>query len=111
MPLVKGVGPEAPTQADSPGLTCPGWRGWSCTDNSTAQTLAQQTAATLLLTLSNLLFLAPIAVSLRRSLLVEASVYTYTMFFSTVSLTSSLGGGARGGPGMVTPPTITTGAG
>lgn len=60
-----------------------GWRGWSCTDNSTAQTLGQQTAATLLLTLSNLLFLAPIVVSLRRSLLVEASVYTYTMFFST----------------------------
>ncbi|XP_054993086.1 post-GPI attachment to proteins factor 6 isoform X2 [Sorex araneus] len=66
------------------GCSCKaGWRGWSCTDNSTAQTLAQQTAATLLLTLSNLLFLAPIAVSLRRSLLVEASVYTYTMFFST----------------------------
>uniref|UniRef100_A0A2R9C3G1 Post-GPI attachment to proteins 6 n=1 Tax=Pan paniscus TaxID=9597 RepID=A0A2R9C3G1_PANPA len=60
-----------------------GWRGWSCTDNSTAQTVAQQRAATLLLTLSNLMFLAPIAVSVRRFFLVEASVYTYTMFFST----------------------------
>ncbi|XP_063652443.1 post-GPI attachment to proteins factor 6 isoform X5 [Pan troglodytes] len=61
-----------------------GWRGWSCTDNSTAQTVAQQRAATLLLTLSNLMFLAPIAVSVRRFFLVEASVYAYTMFFSTV---------------------------
>ncbi|XP_037670040.1 post-GPI attachment to proteins factor 6 isoform X2 [Choloepus didactylus] len=60
-----------------------GWRGWSCTDNSTAQTLAQQRAAALLLTLSNLAFLAPIVVSLRRSLPVEASVFAYTMFFST----------------------------
>ncbi|XP_058289798.1 post-GPI attachment to proteins factor 6 isoform X3 [Hylobates moloch] len=60
-----------------------GWRGWSCTDNSTAQTVAQQRAAALLLTLSNLMFLAPIAVSVQRFFLVEASVYAYTMFFST----------------------------
>nr|XP_033696456.1 post-GPI attachment to proteins factor 6 isoform X4 [Tursiops truncatus] len=67
------------------GCSCKaGWRGWSCTDNSTAQTAAQQKAAALLLTLSNLVFLAPIAISVHRSLLVEASVYAYTMFFSTV---------------------------
>ncbi|XP_037363740.1 post-GPI attachment to proteins factor 6, partial [Talpa occidentalis] len=66
------------------GCSCKaGWRGWSCTDNSTAQTVAQQRVATLLLTLSNLGFLAPIAVSAQRAFLVEASVYTYTMFFST----------------------------
>nr|XP_039334269.1 post-GPI attachment to proteins factor 6 isoform X2 [Saimiri boliviensis boliviensis] len=66
------------------GCSCKaGWRGWSCTDNSTAQTVAQQKAATLLLTLSNLMFLAPIAVSVQRFYLVEASVYAYTMFFST----------------------------
>ncbi|XP_032316571.1 LOW QUALITY PROTEIN: post-GPI attachment to proteins factor 6 [Camelus ferus] len=66
------------------GCSCKaGWRGWSCTDNSTAQTVAQQKVATLLLTLSNLLFLAPITVSVHRSHLVEASVYAYTMFFST----------------------------
>ncbi|XP_073648653.1 post-GPI attachment to proteins factor 6 isoform X7 [Tursiops truncatus] len=66
------------------GCSCKaGWRGWSCTDNSTAQTAAQQKAAALLLTLSNLVFLAPIAISVHRSLLVEASVYAYTMFFST----------------------------
>ncbi|KAG8508957.1 Post-GPI attachment to proteins factor 6 [Galemys pyrenaicus] len=66
------------------GCSCKaGWRGWSCTDNSTAQTVAQQRVATLLLTLSNLGFLAPIAVALHRTFLVEASVYAYTMFFST----------------------------
>ncbi|XP_007955668.2 post-GPI attachment to proteins factor 6 [Orycteropus afer afer] len=66
------------------GCSCKaGWRGWSCTDNSTAQTLAQQTLAVLLLTLSNLAFLAPITVSVQRTFLVEASVYAYTMFFST----------------------------
>lgn len=66
------------------GCSCKaGWRGWSCTDNSTAQTVAQQRMATLLLTLSNLMFLAPIALSVYRCLLVEASVYAYTMFFST----------------------------
>ncbi|XP_004705828.1 post-GPI attachment to proteins factor 6 [Echinops telfairi] len=66
------------------GCSCKaGWQGWSCTDNSTAQTLAQQTAAVLLLTLSNLVFLAPIAVSIQRGFLVETSVYAYTMFFST----------------------------
>lgn len=70
----------------------PGWRGWSCTDNSTAQTVAQQRAAALLLTLSNLMFLAPIAISLHRSFLVEASVYFYTMFFSTVGLALTLSG-------------------
>ncbi|XP_012515088.1 PREDICTED: transmembrane protein 8A [Propithecus coquereli] len=66
------------------GCSCKaGWRGWSCTDNSTAQTVGQQRAAALLLTLSNLMFLAPIAVCVHRFFLVEASVYAYTMFFST----------------------------
>uniref|UniRef100_A0A8C9DTK0 Post-GPI attachment to proteins 6 n=1 Tax=Prolemur simus TaxID=1328070 RepID=A0A8C9DTK0_PROSS len=66
------------------GCSCKaGWRGWSCTDNSTAQTEAQQRAAVLLLTLSNLVFLAPIAICAHRFLLVEAAVYAYTMFFST----------------------------
>ncbi|KAM5131592.1 post-GPI attachment to proteins factor 6 isoform 3-T3 [Callospermophilus lateralis] len=60
-----------------------GWRGWSCTDNSTAQTVAQQKVAALLLTLSNLMFLVPIMLSVQRAFLVEASVYFYTMFFST----------------------------
>lgn len=38
------------------------------------------------------MFLAPIAISLHRSFLVEASVYFYTMFFSTVGLALTLSG-------------------
>uniref|UniRef100_A0A452V650 Post-glycosylphosphatidylinositol attachment to proteins 6 n=1 Tax=Ursus maritimus TaxID=29073 RepID=A0A452V650_URSMA len=76
------------------GCSCKaGWRGWSCTDNSTAQTVAQQRVATVLLTLSNLMFLAPIAISVHRLLLVEASVYAYTMFFSTVAPLQPRGSG------------------
>ncbi|CAM5087014.1 unnamed protein product [Natator depressus] len=66
------------------GCSCKaGWSGWSCTDNTKAQSVGSQNLATLLLTLSNLMFLPAIAVALYRYYLVEASVYTYTMFFST----------------------------
>uniref|UniRef100_A0A674H3I2 Post-GPI attachment to proteins 6 n=2 Tax=Taeniopygia guttata TaxID=59729 RepID=A0A674H3I2_TAEGU len=57
--------------------------GWSCTDDTKAQSVGTQNLATLLLTLSNLMFLPAIAVAVYRFYLVEASVYTYTMFFST----------------------------
>ncbi|XP_068963980.1 post-GPI attachment to proteins factor 6 isoform X3 [Petaurus breviceps papuanus] len=60
-----------------------GWQGWSCTDDTKAQTVAQQNAATLLLTLSNLMFLLPVTIAVYRHYVVEASVYAYTMFFST----------------------------
>ncbi|XP_061849004.1 post-GPI attachment to proteins factor 6 isoform X2 [Colius striatus] len=60
-----------------------GWGGWSCTDDTKAQSVGAQNLATLLLTLSNLMFLPAIAVAVYRYYLVEASVYTYTMFFST----------------------------
>lgn len=59
--------------------------------------MAQQKVATLLLTLSNLVFLAPIAISVQRRLLLEASVYAYTMFFSTVGPPAPLGGAGGGG--------------
>ncbi|XP_071616512.1 post-GPI attachment to proteins factor 6 isoform X3 [Heliangelus exortis] len=66
------------------GCSCKaGWGGWSCTDDSKAQSIGVQNLATLLLTLSNLMFLPAIAVAVYRYYLVEASVYTYTMFFST----------------------------
>uniref|UniRef100_A0A8D0LBM9 Post-GPI attachment to proteins 6 n=1 Tax=Sphenodon punctatus TaxID=8508 RepID=A0A8D0LBM9_SPHPU len=66
------------------GCSCKaGWGGWSCTDNTKAQSVGTQTLATLLLTLSNLLFLPAIAIAVYRYYLVEASVYIYTMFFST----------------------------
>ncbi|KAJ8363927.1 hypothetical protein SKAU_G00127580 [Synaphobranchus kaupii] len=60
-----------------------GWRGWSCTDSLTAQTYARQMVAALLLTLSNLMFIPPIVVAVYRCYIVEASVYLFTMFFST----------------------------
>nr|XP_057923188.1 post-GPI attachment to proteins factor 6 isoform X2 [Doryrhamphus excisus] len=60
-----------------------GWRGWGCTDNSTALSLSRQFTATLLLTLSNLSFLPAIVVAVRRFYITEASVYLFTMFFST----------------------------
>uniref|UniRef100_A0A8C9F5R1 Post-glycosylphosphatidylinositol attachment to proteins 6 n=1 Tax=Pavo cristatus TaxID=9049 RepID=A0A8C9F5R1_PAVCR len=66
------------------GCSCKaGWSGWSCTDDTKAQSVGAQNLATLLLTLSNLMFLPAIAVAVYRYYLVEASVYTYTMFFST----------------------------
>ncbi|XP_063170703.1 post-GPI attachment to proteins factor 6 [Candoia aspera] len=66
------------------GCTCKaGWAGWSCTDGTKAQSEGTQILATLLLTLSNLLFLPAITVALYHYHLVEASVYTFTMFFST----------------------------
>ncbi|XP_056149554.1 post-GPI attachment to proteins factor 6 [Lampris incognitus] len=60
-----------------------GWSGWGCTDSSTAQSYSRQLTAALLLTLSNLLFLPPIIVALKRYYITEASVYLFTMFFST----------------------------
>ncbi|XP_024862589.1 post-GPI attachment to proteins factor 6 isoform X2 [Kryptolebias marmoratus] len=60
-----------------------GWKGWGCTDDSAAQSYLRQVAATLLLTLSNLFFLPAIVVAVRRFYITEASVYLFTMFFST----------------------------
>ncbi|XP_075954484.1 post-GPI attachment to proteins factor 6 isoform X1 [Anarhichas minor] len=60
-----------------------GWSGWGCTDNSTAQSYRRQLTATLLLTLSNLSFLPAMVVAIKRCYITEASVYLFTMFFST----------------------------
>ncbi|KAB5523190.1 hypothetical protein PHYPO_G00149690 [Pangasianodon hypophthalmus] len=60
-----------------------GWLGWSCSDGSSALSFSRQLAAVLLLTLSNLLFIPPIAVALYRGYHPEATVYLFTMFFST----------------------------
>ncbi|XP_075686803.1 post-GPI attachment to proteins factor 6 isoform X2 [Rhinoderma darwinii] len=60
-----------------------GWAGWSCTDDQNAQSVAQQLTSTLLLTLSNLLFVPTIIVAIYHLYFVEAAVYAYTMFFST----------------------------
>ncbi|XP_056452898.1 post-GPI attachment to proteins factor 6 isoform X1 [Gadus chalcogrammus] len=60
-----------------------GWSGWGCTDGSAALSYGRQVTATLLLTLSNLLFLPAIVVAARRCYVTEASVYLFTLFFST----------------------------
>ncbi|XP_038676340.1 post-GPI attachment to proteins factor 6 isoform X2 [Scyliorhinus canicula] len=60
-----------------------GWNGWSCTDDTNAQSYGHQLLAALLLTLSNLMFIPPIVIAVHRYYLVEASVYCFTMFFST----------------------------
>lgn len=50
-----------------------------------AQSFGRQLAAALLLTLSNLSFLPAIVVAIVRCYITEASVYIFTMFFSTVT--------------------------
>uniref|UniRef100_A0A4W3I0G1 Transmembrane protein 8B n=1 Tax=Callorhinchus milii TaxID=7868 RepID=A0A4W3I0G1_CALMI len=60
-----------------------GWNGWGCTDNLYALSYGFQLLATLLLCLSNLMFVPPVAIAVRSQYLLEASVYTFTMFFST----------------------------
>nr|XP_045003249.1 transmembrane protein 8B isoform X4 [Jaculus jaculus] len=60
-----------------------GWRGWGCTDSADALTYGFQLLSTLLLCLSNLMFLPPVVLAIRSRYVLEAAVYTLTMFFST----------------------------
>ncbi|KAH9496815.1 Transmembrane protein 8B, partial [Bulinus truncatus] len=59
------------------------YQGYACTDSTRAQSVVIQLAAAFLLTLSNLFFLPAITIAAKRRFLVEAFIYTYTMFFST----------------------------
>uniref|UniRef100_A0A3B4AFE8 Uncharacterized protein n=1 Tax=Periophthalmus magnuspinnatus TaxID=409849 RepID=A0A3B4AFE8_9GOBI len=59
------------------------WDGWGCTDNTEAYSYSFQLLSTLLLCLSNLMFVPPVAIAIRSHYLLEASVYIFTMFFST----------------------------
>ncbi|XP_075416243.1 transmembrane protein 8B isoform X3 [Tenrec ecaudatus] len=60
-----------------------GWRGWGCTDSADALTYGFQLLSTLLLCLSNLMFLPPVVLAVRSRYVLEAAVYVFTMFFST----------------------------
>uniref|UniRef100_A0A8C0IUA9 Transmembrane protein 8B n=1 Tax=Chelonoidis abingdonii TaxID=106734 RepID=A0A8C0IUA9_CHEAB len=56
-----------------------GWNGWGCTDSAEAFSYGFQLLATLLLCLSNLMFVPPVAIALRSHYLLEASVYVFTI--------------------------------
>ncbi|XP_072716231.1 transmembrane protein 8B isoform X1 [Ciconia boyciana] len=60
-----------------------GWNGWGCTDNAEAFSYGFQLLSTLLLCLSNVMFVPPVAIAVRSHYLLEAAIYIFTMFFST----------------------------
>lgn len=76
--------PPVPTLCLPPPPPFAGWRGWGCTDSADALTYGFQLLSTLLLCLSNLMFLPPVVLAIRSRYVLEAAVYTFTMFFSTV---------------------------
>lgn len=59
-----------------------GYRGFACTDSTFADT-SKNLSRVLFLTLSNLMFLPPIAVAIYRRLYIEGLIYSFNMFFST----------------------------
>lgn len=86
-----------------------GWNGWGCTDNAEAFSYGFQLLSTLLLCLSNVMFVPPVAIAVRSHYLLEAAVYIFTMFFSTVSLDGGRGaggGGWGGSAGWLSPPSV-----
>ncbi|XP_054086827.1 uncharacterized protein LOC105219972 isoform X3 [Zeugodacus cucurbitae] len=60
-----------------------GYRGWDCTEDIQVQSSTSILVATLLLTLSNLIFLPSIYIAIRRYYYTEAVIYFFAMFFST----------------------------
>jgi hypothetical protein len=66
-----------------------GYRGYGCTDDTYAYT-SKNLSSVLFLTLSNLMFLPAIVLAIYRHLYIEALVYFFNMFFSTVCLISFL---------------------
>ncbi len=64
----------------------PGYKGWGCSDDHEATSEIDLLAATLLLCLSNLLFLPAVGLAIYRGFYTESFVYFANMVFSTVSL-------------------------
>ncbi|EDW33844.1 GL21912 [Drosophila persimilis] len=60
-----------------------GYRGWDCTEDSQVPTNMSILLASLLLTLSNLIFVPSIYVALSRRYFTEGIIYFFAMFFST----------------------------
>lgn len=61
-----------------------GYRGWGCTDDREATSEIDLLAATLLLCLSNLVFLPAVGLAIYRGFYTESFVYFAHMVFSTV---------------------------
>jgi len=61
-----------------------GYKGWGCSDPSEATSEIDLLAATLLLCLSNLLFLPAVGLAVYRGFYTESFVYFSNMVFSTV---------------------------
>lgn len=59
------------------------YRGWDCTEDSQVPSSVSILTASLLLTLSNLLFIPSIYFAVRREYYTEAVIYFFAMFFST----------------------------
>lgn len=59
------------------------YQGYGCTDASGADSLSGYIGKVLFLTLSNLVFIAPVFLALHRRWFIESLMYFYSMFFST----------------------------
>lgn len=64
-------------------LCIKGYRGWDCTEDSQVPSSLSILLASLLLTLSNLLFIPSIYFAVRRQFYTESVIYFFAMFFST----------------------------
>ena len=66
------------------GIPFIGYKGWGCTDSTDATSEIDLLAATLLLCLSNLLFLPAVGLAIYRGFYTESFIYFANMVFSTV---------------------------
>ena len=83
---VRGEGREAQERRFA--LLSAGFRGYGCTDNRQSY-LWKFLPSVLFLTLSNLLFIPAIIMSIYYRLYLEALIYFFNMFFSTVNTFST----------------------